>query len=220
MPPSLLVNGTWCSKLANINFNEKKRFDEIMKHLHLADNIDIDKEDKFAKGHSILDILNEDFLKYGEVFGPTLISIDESMAPYYGWHPTKQFMRGKPIRWCYTAWMILFLVSDWITTRTFFIFNWISFVFLSLYIGMVSDIDDNYCICKDCGDSNKRIICALCSSWSHLKCANLSGVRQDFIKQVNWICSHCLEGAKLALGICANLKQIENKLVDFLITSF
>ncbi|XP_045133533.1 piggyBac transposable element-derived protein 3-like [Portunus trituberculatus] len=60
----------------------RNRFDEIMKHLHAADNTDLDKEDKFAKVRSILDILNERFLKYGEVFGPTSISIDESMVPY------------------------------------------------------------------------------------------------------------------------------------------
>lgn len=83
----------------------RNRFDEIMKHLHAADNTNLDREDKFAKVRPILDILNERFLKYGEVFGPTSISIDESMVPYYGSHPTKQFIRGKPIRWGYKAWV-------------------------------------------------------------------------------------------------------------------
>ncbi|XP_050302783.1 piggyBac transposable element-derived protein 3-like [Anthonomus grandis grandis] len=31
-------------------------------------------------------------------------SVDESMVPYYGRHPTKQFIRGKPIRWGYKIW--------------------------------------------------------------------------------------------------------------------
>ncbi|XP_045135687.1 piggyBac transposable element-derived protein 3-like [Portunus trituberculatus] len=65
----------------------RNRFDEIMKHLHAAENTDLDKEDKFAKVRPILDIL------------------DESMVPYYGGHPTKQFIRGKPIRWGYKAWI-------------------------------------------------------------------------------------------------------------------
>nr|CAH7766089.1 unnamed protein product [Callosobruchus chinensis] len=30
--------------------------------------------------------------------------VDESMIPYYGRHPTKQFIRGKPIRWGYKIW--------------------------------------------------------------------------------------------------------------------
>ncbi|KAK9744357.1 Transposase IS4 [Popillia japonica] len=30
--------------------------------------------------------------------------IDESMVPYYGRHGTKQFIRGKPIRWGYKLW--------------------------------------------------------------------------------------------------------------------
>ena len=27
------------------------------------------------------------------------------MVPYYGRHPVKQFIRGKPIRWGYKAWV-------------------------------------------------------------------------------------------------------------------
>lgn len=30
--------------------------------------------------------------------------VDESMVPFYGRHPTKQFIRGKPIRWGYKIW--------------------------------------------------------------------------------------------------------------------
>lgn len=85
----------------------RNRFDEIMKRFHAADNTNLDKEDKFSKVRPFLDILNECFLKYGEGFGPTSVSIDESMIPYYGCHPTKQFIRGKPIRWGYKGWIFL-----------------------------------------------------------------------------------------------------------------
>ncbi len=61
----------------------RNRIDEILKHLHAADNTNLDREDKFAKVLPILDIINERFLKYGEVFGPTSIPIDESIVPYY-----------------------------------------------------------------------------------------------------------------------------------------
>ncbi len=50
-------------------------------------------------------ILNDNFLKYGEVFGPGNASIDESMIPYFGRHPAKQSIRGKPVRWGYKAWV-------------------------------------------------------------------------------------------------------------------
>ncbi len=62
----------------------RNSFDEIIKNLHAADNTNLDKEDKFAKVRPILGILNERFL-------------------YYGGHPTKQSIRGKPIRWGYKA---------------------------------------------------------------------------------------------------------------------
>ena len=87
------------------NSMRQNRFDEIMKYFHAADNTDIRKEDKFAKVLPFMDILNKNFLTFGTVFGPSnIISIDESMIPYYGRHPTKQFIRGKPIRWGYKAW--------------------------------------------------------------------------------------------------------------------
>lgn len=73
------------------------RFDEIMKFFHAADNTNLLPNDKFAKIQPLLEILNSNFLKYGEVFGPVDVSIDESMIPYFGRHPTKQFIRGKPV---------------------------------------------------------------------------------------------------------------------------
>ena len=50
-------------------------------------------------------LLHDRFLSFGSPFGSTNLSIDESMIPYYGQNPTKEFIRGKPIRWGYKAWV-------------------------------------------------------------------------------------------------------------------
>ena len=76
-----------------------------MRYFHAADNFSLDQEDKFAKIRPFLDIVNKKFLSFGSVFGYDNISIDESMVPYYGRDPVKQFIRGKPIRWGYKAWV-------------------------------------------------------------------------------------------------------------------
>ena len=34
------------------------------------------------------------------------MNVDESMAPYYGRHGAKQFIRGKPIRYGYKIWCL------------------------------------------------------------------------------------------------------------------
>ncbi|XP_045101311.1 piggyBac transposable element-derived protein 3-like [Portunus trituberculatus] len=83
----------------------RDRFDEIMKYFHAADNTKLPKKDKYGKVSPLMEILNGNFLKYGEVFGPINISIDESMIPYFGRYPTKQFIRGKPVRWGHKAWV-------------------------------------------------------------------------------------------------------------------
>ncbi len=82
------------------------RFDEIMKYFHAADNTKLPKNDKYGKVSPLMEILNGNFLKYEEVFGPRNISIDESMISYFGRYPTKQFIRKKkPVRWGYKAWV-------------------------------------------------------------------------------------------------------------------
>ena len=76
----------------------RNRFEEIMRFFLCANNANLLIEDKFAKVRPFLNILNRNFLASGHAFGPTDVSIDESMIPYYGRHPTKHFICGKPIR--------------------------------------------------------------------------------------------------------------------------
>jgi len=72
------------------------RFEEILRYLHLADNTELDPNDKIAKIRPLFDHLNKQYLKYWPVEAD--LDIDESMVPYYGHHSSKQFIRGKPIR--------------------------------------------------------------------------------------------------------------------------
>ncbi|XP_068240940.1 piggyBac transposable element-derived protein 3-like [Palaemon carinicauda] len=86
------------------NSMRRNRFEEIMRYFHAADNTDLNPADKFAKVRPFLDILNKNYLSYGKVFGPSTVSTDEFMIPYFVRHSTKQFISGKPIRWGYKAW--------------------------------------------------------------------------------------------------------------------
>ena len=73
----------------------RNRFDEIMQNLYLADNSNLDKEDKFAKMRPLTNKLNEQCL--ANYLPKQSISIDESMVPYFGRHDYKQYMRNKPV---------------------------------------------------------------------------------------------------------------------------
>lgn len=79
---------------------ERNQFREIKRNLHLVNNDEaINSSDKMFKIRSLADILMTKFNQWG-VFHES-ISIDESMAKYYGHHPSKQFNRGKPVRFGY-----------------------------------------------------------------------------------------------------------------------
>ena len=67
-----------------------------MQNLHLADNSNLDKEDKFAKVKPLIDKLNEQCL--ANYLPEQSVSIDESMVPYFGRHGCKPYMRSKPVK--------------------------------------------------------------------------------------------------------------------------
>lgn len=82
----------------------RDRFDILVRYVHLCDNNNLDREDKFSKVRPLLCLLNERFLLY--FLKEKNLSIDESMIPYYGRHGAKQFIRGKPIRFGYKMWAL------------------------------------------------------------------------------------------------------------------
>lgn len=82
----------------------RARFETIMRYLHLADNDDLNANDKYAKVRPLFDLLNKRFMDHFP--GETNLSIDESMIPYYGKHSLKQHIKGKPIRFGYKQWVL------------------------------------------------------------------------------------------------------------------
>ena len=80
----------------------RNRFDEIMQILHLAENSNLDKEDKFAKVKPLIDKLNEQCL--ANYLPEQSVSIDESMLPYFGRHGCKQYMKNKLVKLGYKFW--------------------------------------------------------------------------------------------------------------------
>ncbi|KAK9744358.1 Transposase IS4 [Popillia japonica] len=64
--------------------------------------IDEDGTDRFSKIRPLIDGMNRRFINFAP--SQEVHCIDESMVPYYGRHGTKQFIRGKPIRWGYKLW--------------------------------------------------------------------------------------------------------------------
>ena len=81
-----------------------KRFEEILKHIHLCDNQDINPNDKMAKLRPLISSLNEKYLLYWP--DTQNMDVDESMVPYYGRYPSKQYIKNKPIRYGYKIWCL------------------------------------------------------------------------------------------------------------------
>ena len=79
-------------------------FRSIKKYIHFADNQNLEVGNKVAKIAPLYTALNEAFVQFG-VFHEDL-SVDESMVPYFGRHSSKQFIRGKPIRFGYKLWSL------------------------------------------------------------------------------------------------------------------
>lgn len=87
----------------------RKMFEDIFTNIHFCDNNTINQsKDRFIKVRPLISHLNHVFLKYAPL--ELNISVDESMIPYFGKHPCKQFIRNKPVRFGYKAWVA---ASNW-----------------------------------------------------------------------------------------------------------
>ena len=98
----------------------RNRFDEIMRYLHAADNDNLRADDRLWKNSFFVDCFEWKIHWVWSSFWTYKVSIDESMIPYFGRHLTKQFIRGKPIRWGYKAWVatsLLVMFFNWMCTE-------------------------------------------------------------------------------------------------------
>jgi len=93
-----------CHNEAISSAMSRNRFDELMRYLHLADNLKLDSSDRFAKVRPLYNMLNERCLTFRPI--EQYMSVDETMIPYFGRHPTKQFIRSKPVRFGYKLWSL------------------------------------------------------------------------------------------------------------------
>ena len=82
----------------------RKRFENIKKLIHFADNNNLPAGDNLAEIRPLQDRVNASLQQFG-VFAKDL-AIDEQMVPYFGWHFAKMFVRGKPIRFGYKSWVL------------------------------------------------------------------------------------------------------------------
>ena len=77
----------------------RNHLDLIMQNLHLADNANLDQNDKFAKVIKLIKYMNDYCLN--NFLPEQTVSINESMIPYLGRHRAKQYIHGKPIKFGY-----------------------------------------------------------------------------------------------------------------------
>ena len=77
----------------------RKRFGDIKKLIHFADNNNLPAGDKLAKIQPLKDRVIASLQQFG-VFAKDL-AIDEQMVSYFGRHSAKIFICGKPIRFGY-----------------------------------------------------------------------------------------------------------------------
>lgn len=86
------------------NAMSRNRFQDIKRNIHLANNDNLNQIDKMAKLRPLISLLNQKFQQWG-VFHEHL-SIDEAMVKFFGRHSSKQYIKGKPVRFGYKNWML------------------------------------------------------------------------------------------------------------------
>lgn len=79
-------------------------FISITQNTYFVNRDEPNPQDKFWKVRPLFDKLNSTGKQL--VVQPENVSVDEGMIGYYGPHPLKQFMRGKPTRFGFKVWIL------------------------------------------------------------------------------------------------------------------
>lgn len=84
------------------NAMRRDRFTKILHCLHCTDSTSFNKQDRMWKLRPLIEMLK---VRFKEHHVPKEhYNFDESMVKYFGRHPCKQFIRGKPIRFGFKNW--------------------------------------------------------------------------------------------------------------------
>jgi hypothetical protein len=79
-------------------------FTSVLRNTTFVKTTEPDPKDRFWKVRPLFDHINDCAKMW--VKHPQHVSIDEGMVKYFGPHPLKQFMRGKPHRFGYKIWIM------------------------------------------------------------------------------------------------------------------
>ena len=77
----------------------KNEFEDCKQFLHLADNEDLGKTNRFTNVRLLFDAINKQCVAH---YKPEQhLRVDESMVPHFVKHGAKQYIHGKPIKFGY-----------------------------------------------------------------------------------------------------------------------
>ena len=84
----------------------KNKFMALKKYFHLNNNLEIpeNSKDRCFKIRPLIEKMKKNFLQFG--YFSDKYSVDEKIVGYYGRHPIKQFIRGKPVRFGFKEWAL------------------------------------------------------------------------------------------------------------------
>ena len=86
------------------NAISKNRYHKIKRYLHFADNQKLTEGDKMSKTFLLYNMLNCNLVQFS--ISHELLSVDESMVPYFGCHRAKMLIREKAICFGYKIWCL------------------------------------------------------------------------------------------------------------------
>ncbi|KAK3862761.1 hypothetical protein Pcinc_031408 [Petrolisthes cinctipes] len=82
----------------------RNTFDDDMRYTHFINSEKPKVDDRFWKVRPLFNAINKAAEEYIEK--TEYVSVDESMIKYFGPHPLKQFIKGKPVRFGYKVWVL------------------------------------------------------------------------------------------------------------------